>query len=67
MNTMQKVQTGLRIPENLYDELRRTAEETGVSVNAQALYLIDIGLKAVRLGIQEQGRVLSRNQKDTGE
>lgn len=61
------VQTGLRLPEALYNQLRETAERTGVSINSQILYLIDIGIRAVNLGTQEQGHALSRNLKDTDE
>ena len=64
---MNRVQTGLRIPEELYEQLRNMADKTGVSINSQILYLIGIGMEAVNLGIQEQGRDLSHNQKDTAE
>ena len=61
-----KVQTGLRIPEPLYNQLSETAKRTGVSINAQILFLIDIGMQTVNLGIQEERHVLSHNPKDTG-
>ena len=64
---MNRIQTGLRIPEELYEKLREAAERSGVSVNSQILYLIDVGIRAINLGIQQQGRELSRNQTDTCE
>lgn len=62
-----KVQTGLRIPETLYNQLREAAERTGVSINAQILFMIDVGMKAINLGIQEEYHVLSRTRQDTDE
>lgn len=41
---MNKVQTGLRIPEKRYEELQAMAEEMGVSLNSLLLMLIDLGL-----------------------
>lgn len=41
---MNKVQTGLRIPEQRYEELQKMAEEMGVSLNSLLLMLIDLGL-----------------------
>lgn len=67
MNEKIKIQTGLRIPESLYNQLRETAARTGVSINAQILFLIDVGMKAVNLGIQEEHHVLSRIRQDTDE
>lgn len=61
------IQTGLRLPEELYNQLKEVSERTGVSINSQILYLIDVGLQAVNLGVQEERRVLIRNQKDTDE
>ena len=60
-----KIQTGLRIPEELYNQLREAYERTGVSINAQILFLIDIGMRAVNLGIQAAGRDPSRIGSDT--
>lgn len=60
-----KIQTGLRLPEELYELLKETADRTGVSVNAQILYLVDVGLQAVNLGIRAERHVLARSQPDT--
>lgn len=49
------IQTGLRIPETLYNEFRETQKQTGISINQQALFLIDVGRRAIRLGVQVQG------------
>lgn len=62
-----KIQTGLRIPEPLYNRLYRSAEQNGASVNAQILYLIDIGLKAIEAGVQAAARDLARNRQGTDE
>lgn len=62
-----KIQTGLRIPEPLYKRLYDSACQNGASVNAQILYLLDIGLKAVDLGIQEAARVRAHSSLDTDE
>ena len=45
-----KIQTGLRIPQRRYEELRDLAEQSGISLNAMILFLVDIGIKAVNLG-----------------
>lgn len=52
---MRKVQTGLRIPEERYDELCTIAEKMGVSINSLLLMLIDLGmtLRNGRVTIQE--------------
>lgn len=60
-----KIQTGLRIPEELYNQLRETSERTGVSINAQILFLIDVGMRAVNLGIQAAAHAPSHTDSDT--
>ena len=42
-----KIQTGLRIPEGRYVELRILADKMGVSLNAYLLMLIDLGAEAL--------------------
>ena len=59
-----KIQTGLRIPENKYNEINTMATQMGVSVNTLILMLVDIGLNVIRLGTEEAHRVLLRNQQD---
>lgn len=49
-----RIQTGLRIPEGRYMELRIQADKMGVSLNAYLLMLIDLGAEA-----------LSRQQSDS--
>ena len=63
---MNKIQTGLRIPEALYDELKEIANRSGTSVNAVALLLIDMGLQVVNLGVQESLRVEPHSQQHNG-
>ena len=45
-NQSDKVQTGLRIPVNRYEELLALADTMGVSINSLLLMLIDLGLSA---------------------
>lgn len=59
-----KIQTGLRVPEERYNEIAEIAERAGISVNALVLHLVDIGLAAVSLGTQEERRALLRNLRD---
>lgn len=62
-----KIQTGLRIPEALYDQLCEDAKRNGVSINTQILFLLDVGMRAVNLGIQAESRALVRKPRDTAE
>ena len=39
-----KIQTGLRIPENQYKRIKERADRMGVSINQLILVLVDIGL-----------------------
>lgn len=55
-NTNDKIQTGLRIPEQRCAELSRMAETMGISLNALVLLLVDIGLSAVNLGVEAAAR-----------
>lgn len=63
----EKIQTGLRIPEDRYLELKELADRAGMSVNAVALYLIDVGLSAVNLGVRQAAhsapRILQHNDE----
>lgn len=51
-----KIQTGLRLPEDRYNQLTQIAEKAGVSINQLILLLIEVGLKAVNLGIEGLSR-----------
>ena len=55
-----KIQTGLRIPQDRYDELRGMADRSGVSLNAMILFLVDVGLSAINLGIEGVAHSLPR-------
>ncbi len=61
------IQTGLRIPENLYNEFREVQQQTGVSINQQVLYLVDVGRRVIRRGIQAESRSHARNEERTDE
>ena len=60
-NKDYKVQTGLRIPQSMYDELKAIAERSGASINSLALVLIDVGLSVVNLGSEEFLRSMLRS------
>lgn len=62
-----KVQTGLRIPQSRYEEIREMAERSGTSVNAIILMLVDIGLSAVNLGILAKAHAETHNPLHNGE
>lgn len=64
---MEKIQTGLRIPQNRYEELGALSNEMGVSLNALVLMLIDLGLKAVNLGVKEAAHSVPHSPQRTGE
>lgn len=51
-----KIQTGLRIPEARYNELKAMADNSGVSINALILMLVDIGLMAITYGIEQAAK-----------
>ena len=51
-----KIQTGLRIPEARYNELKAMADNSGVSLNALILMLVDIGLMAITYGIEQAAK-----------
>lgn len=57
-----KIQTGLRIPESRYNELKELADKSGISLNAAILFLVDVGLSAINLGIEEEARSSPHNQ-----
>lgn len=59
-----KVQTGLRIPQGRYNELREMAEKSGVSLNSIILFLVDVGMSAVNLGIEQSARSWPHSPKD---
>lgn len=40
------VQTQVRLPENIYTEVKQEAEELGVSLNAHLIELLWLGIKA---------------------
>lgn len=44
----EKVQTGLHIPIERYEELQNLSEQIGISLNALILMLIDLGLSVRR-------------------
>lgn len=61
---MTKIQTGLRLPNDRYEELLKIAKDSGTSVNSVALLLIELGLNVIRLGNEEVRRELIHSLKD---
>ena len=39
-----KIQTGLRIPENQYNRMKPIADRMGISINQLILVLVDLGI-----------------------
>lgn len=50
---MKTIQTGLRLPEPMYNEFRDTQQQTGISINQQVLYLINVGRRVIHLGLEQ--------------
>lgn len=44
-----KIQTGLRVPENQYKRIKAMADSAGVSINQMILVLVDIGLNYLEM------------------
>lgn len=63
----EKIQTGLRIPENRYKELLEMSERCGASLNAIVLMVIDIGMEVIHRGKDEFLRVPPRMSADKDE
>lgn len=62
-----KVQTGLRLTQSRYEDLKKIADRSGISINATLLLLVDIGLSAVNLGVEEVVRSLPHNLRHIDE
>lgn len=62
-----KIQTGLRIPLDRYNELKEMADRSGASVNSIILFLVDVGLSAVNSGIEKQGHTCPHTQQRSNE
>lgn len=62
-----KIQTGLRIPSNRYNELKEMADRSGASLNSIILFLVDVGLNAVSSGVEQQGHALSHAPQHSSE
>lgn len=62
-----KIQTGLRIPQDRYNEIKELADRAGVSINSMILTLVDIGLSAINRGIEAEAHSFPRNPQYTDE
>lgn len=49
-----KVQTGLRIPEPLYNDLQSRAARMGISINSLVLMLVELGITLLDKGVIPQ-------------
>lgn len=65
--SIDKIQTGLRISTDRYQQLSSIAEHAGISLNAVILMLVDVGLSALTRGTEEEFHALFRNLQDTSE
>lgn len=63
-NKEDKIQTGMRIPKHLYDQLSQDASDTGISLNSYMLFLINLGLKVVRQQEDQCDRSSLQNRQD---
>ena len=62
-----KIQTGLRIPKNRYNELKDMANKSGASINSIILFFVEIGLSAFTLGIEQEAHFAPRSLQCTDE
>lgn len=46
---MGKIQTGLRLPEQQYNVIKRYAQDAGMSINQVILVLIVEGMKSMKI------------------
>lgn len=53
-DNMGKIQTGLRLPEKVYDNLQARAGEMGISINQLILVLVHIGIRFLDEGVIPQ-------------
>ncbi len=67
MREKLKIQTGLRIPQDRYEELKEIAQRSGLSVNAVILILVDTGLSVIDLGMTELRRFHAHSSQHTDE
>lgn len=62
-----KIQTGLRVPLDRYNELKEMADRSGVSVNSIILFLIDVGFNAVNYGVEKRIHTSPHTQQHSNE
>lgn len=62
---IDKIQTGLRVPDNQYERIKEKADRMGVSINQLILILVDIGLNYLDMECIEQDHFAFQNQKDS--
>lgn len=63
-NSVDKIQTGLRVPQARYEEIKLMADNAGVSVNTVILQLVDLGMQVIQVGVQELRRSDLHSQQD---
>lgn len=56
-----KTQTGLRLPDGIYDEIVKEASEYGMTINSYMTFLIGLGRKVVHQSVEQCSRDRSHN------
>ena len=56
-----KVQTGFRVPEELYEKIAEEASRFGMSINSYMLFLINLGQRVVLQSVELTARDLARS------
>ena len=56
-----KIQTGLRVPETLYERIQAHSANTGLSLNSQILMFVNIGITLADSGFILRGVELSES------
>lgn len=59
-----KTQTGLRLPNEIYDEIVKEAAEYGMTINSYMTFLIGLGRKVVLQSVAQCSRERSHNLQD---
>ena len=63
-NKDDKIQTGMRLPKPLYDKLAQEASDSGISLNAYMLFLINLGEKVVHQSVIQCARSSPHSPQD---
>lgn len=61
-----KTQTGLRLPNEIYDEIVKEAAEYGMAINSYMTFLIGLGRRVVLQSVAQCSCERSHNLQDNG-